>query len=216
MMASLDNSQECADLTDLTPMTVINNDGEETELKVPSSSGAYHHVKQETSENDEGVFADDDTDPLDQQPEHLLYLRLHTLYRSLPKEMFISRILKNVSFSEPDLESHRAMLYELVKECDDFPYGLQAELKRRVHTRNGDSVSTKLAQDIYILVSVLEGGEFTDLKGMIATGRKGNRALSQSQSQSGLGNETLTSNGYAAEIKSLEISLNNMKADMLG
>ena len=216
MMASLDNSQECADLTELTPVTIVNNDGEETELKVPSSSGAYHHVKQETSENDEGVFADDDTDPLDQQPEHLLYIRLQTLYRSLPKEMFISRILKNVSFSEPDLESHRAMLYELVKECDDFPYGLQAELKRRVHTRNGDSVTTKLAQDIYILVSVLEGGEFTDLKGMIASGRKGNRAHSQSQSQSGLGNVTLTSNDYATEIKSLEISLNSMKADMLG
>ena len=108
------------------------------------------------------------------------------------------------------------MLYELVKECDYFPYSLQAELKRHVHTCNCDSVSTKLAQDIYILMSVLEGGEFTDLKGMIATGRKGNRALSQSQSQSGLGNVTLTSNGYAKEIKSLEISLNNMKVDMLG
>ena len=169
MMASLDISQECADLTELTPMTVLNNDGEETELKVPSSSGAYHHVKQETSENDEGVFTDDDIDPLDQQPEQLLYIRLQTLYRSLPKEMFIGRILKNVSL-EPELESHRAMLYELVKECDDFPYGLQAELKRPVHMRNGDSVTTKLAKDIYILVSVLEGGEITDLKGMIATG----------------------------------------------
>ena len=96
--------------------------------------------------------------------------------------MFINRILKTVSFSQPALESHRAMLFQLIKECDDFPYGLQAEPMRRVHTRNGDIVGTKLAQDIYFLMSVLEGSDYSDLKDLIAGGRKGHRTQSQSQS----------------------------------
>ena len=128
--------------------------------------------------------------------------------------MFISRILKAVSSSEPGLESHRAMLFEVIKECDDFPYGLQAELKRRVHTRNGDTVATKLAQDIFCLMSVLEGSDCSDLKDLIVGGRKGHRT--QSQSQSGADNMTLASCDCAAEIKSLENSLSNVKADVLG
>ena len=211
-MASLGDTQESADLTELTPVSFVNRDGEETEAKVPISVC----VKQEIPDNYGDICAGEDDDLLDEQPEHLLYRRFQTIYRSLPKEMFISRIIKNVSSSEPDLESQRAMLFELVKECEDFPYGLQAELKRRVHTRNGDTVAVKLAQDIYILMSVLEGNDFTDLKVMIASGRRARRSLSQSQSQSGLGNVTLTSIDYAAEIKSLEINMNNMKADVLG
>ena len=127
-------------------------------MKVPSSNGT-NHIKQEINDN-----VRDDADPLEQQPEHLLYLRLQIIFRSLPRDMFINRILKTVSSSEPDIESHRAMLFELNKECDDFPYGLQAELKCRVHTRSGDTVATKLAQDIYCLVSVLEGSDYSDLK----------------------------------------------------
>ncbi|MCG7879660.1 MAG: hypothetical protein N0C90_25530 [Candidatus Thiodiazotropha endolucinida] len=154
----------------------------------------------------------DHADQLEQQPEHLLYLRLQIIFRSLPRDMFINRILKTVSSSEPDLESHRAMLFDLIKECEDFPYGLQAELKRRVHTRNGDTVATKLAQDIYCLMSVLEGSDYSELKDLIAGGKKGQRA----QSQSVVGNMTLTSCDCASEVKSLESSLNNMKADVLG
>ena len=105
-------------------------------------------VKQEIPDNYGDICAGEDDDLFDQLPEHLLYCRFQTIYRSLPKEMFISRILKNVSSSEPDLESQSTMLFELVKECEDFLFGLQAELKRRVHSRNGDTVAVKLAQDI--------------------------------------------------------------------
>ena len=72
---------------------------------------------------------------------------------------------------------------------------------------------TKLAQDIYCLMSVLEGRDYSDLKDLIAGGRKGHGT--QSQSQSGAGN-MLASYDCAAEIKSLENSLSNVKADVLG
>ena len=73
---------------------------------------------------------------------------------------------------------------------------------------------TKLAQDIYCLMFVLEGSDYSDLKDLIAGGRKGHRT--RSQSQSGAGNMTLASCDCAAEIKSLENSLSNMKAYVLG
>ena len=129
--------------------------------------------------------------------------------------MFINRVLHSVAFSESDLESHRSMLFDLIKECEDFPYGLQAELKRRVHTRNGDTVATKHAQDIYSLMSVLEGGEYSELKDLLARGSRGQRPQSQSQTPYGAGNVTLTSCDCAVEIKSLVDSLNNVKADVL-
>ena len=65
MMASVGVTQE---FTELTPVTIIlNGYGEETEVKVPSSKGT-NHIKQEINNN-----VRDDADPLEQQPEHLLY-----------------------------------------------------------------------------------------------------------------------------------------------
>ena len=108
------------------------------------------------------------------------------------------------------------MLFELVKECDEFPFGLQAELKRRVKTRNGDTVVSKLAHDIYTLMSVLEGGEFTELKDILARS-KGQRSQSQSQSQtpSRANKMASASCGCSAEVASLLNNLNNVKADVL-
>ena len=126
--------------------------------------------------------------------------------------MFVSRILRNEASCVVTLESHRSELFELIKECDDFPYGLQCELKRRVHTRNGDSVATKLACDIHTLMAVLEGGEFCELKDLISSG-KGQR--SQSQSQSGVCNMTLNPCDCASEIKALTENMNNLKASLL-
>lgn len=89
------------------------------------------------------------------------------------------------------------------------------DYKRRVHTRNGDTVATKHAQDIYSLMSVLEGGEYSELKDLLARGSRGQRPQSQSQTPYGAGNVTLTSCDCAVEIKSLVDSLNNVKADVL-
>ena len=59
------------------------------------------------------------------------------------------------------------------------------DYKRRVHTRNGDTVTTKHAQDIYSLMSVLEGGEYSELKDLLARGSRGQRSQSQSQTPYG-------------------------------
>ena len=67
MMASDGDTQE---FTELTPVTILNGDGEETEVMVLSSKGT-NHIKQEINNN-----VRDNAGPLEQQPEHLLYLRI--------------------------------------------------------------------------------------------------------------------------------------------
>ena len=53
--------------------------------------------------------------------------QLQSFFRRLPKEMFVNRILKNEASCEVSLKSHRLKLVELIKECEDFPYGLHSE-----------------------------------------------------------------------------------------
>ena len=71
--------------------------------------------------------------------------------------MFVNRILKNEASCEVSLESDRLKLFELIKECEDFPYGLQSELKCRVQTRNGDTVAKKLGYNIHTLYGCSRG-----------------------------------------------------------
>ena len=46
---------------------------------------------------------------------------------------------------------------------EDFPYGLQCELKHRLLTRTGESVSPKLANDIQTLLFVVGGAGYSDI-----------------------------------------------------
>ena len=216
MAHSTPNSVDSQILTELTPVKLVGDHGEVTEAKVPYSSGTTHIVKQELDTSSYTVFGEGSGDDLDiyDQPEHKLYMRFQSIFRGLPKEMFINRIIQCASSSEPDLENHRSMLFELVKECDEFPFGLQAELKRRVRTRNGDSVVSKLAHDVYILMSVLEGGEFSELKDIIAKG-KSNRTQSQAQTPLRASYIASTSCGCSTEVAALLSNVNNVKADVL-
>ena len=216
MAHSTSNSVDSQILTELTPVKLVGDHGEVTEAKVPYSSGTTHIVKQELDTSSYTVFGEGSVDDLDiyDQPEHKLYMRFQSIFRGLPKEMFINRIIQCASSSEPDLENHRSMLFELVKECDEFPFGLQAELKRRVRTRNGDSVVSKLAHDVYILMSVLEGGEFSELKDIIAKG-KSNRTQSQAQTPLRASYMASTSCGCSTEVAALLSNINNVKADVL-
>ena len=190
---SCDDNNDDKQLTELTPVSLINVKQECTDVKVPYAV-------------DVAIYDDADNN------ENILYNQLQILYRGLPKEMFVGRILRNEASCVVTLESHRSELFELIKECDDFPYGLQCDLKRRVHTRNGDSVATKLACDIHTLMAVLEGGDFCEPKDLIGSG-KGQR--SQSQSQSGVCNMTLNPCDCASEIKALTENMNNLKASLL-
>ncbi|KAH3694103.1 hypothetical protein DPMN_081542 [Dreissena polymorpha] len=82
--------------------------------------------------------------------------------------MFISRLLREYKYSEPDLEESRMMCFEALKAYDDFPFGVQADLNGRVTTRKGEKLSVKLATDIYKLVSVMEGGDYCDIRELIS------------------------------------------------
>ncbi|KAH3694165.1 hypothetical protein DPMN_081604 [Dreissena polymorpha] len=96
------------------------------------------------------------------------YNRLVSWYRDLPEGMFISRLLREYKYSEPDLEESRMMCFEALKAYDDFPFGVQADLNGRVTTRKGEKLSVKLATDIYKLVSVMEGGDYCEIRELIS------------------------------------------------
>lgn len=61
------------------------------------------------------------------------YRRLVDLYRVLPRDMFVTQIIRDYASSEPDLEKVRTEYFEHLKIVHvTFPYGQDAELKRRV------------------------------------------------------------------------------------
>ena len=211
-------------LTEQTPVILESSDGKQTEVKVACHSVpvTLQHLSSVTNqiyEEDsstlqncnvkiESVQSGEDFDSITDSPE---YRRLQSLYRGLPKEMFVNRILLNKASCEVKLGEMRSHLFEQMKEDDSFPYGLQCMLKRRVATRNGDTVAVKYAYDIHTLISVLEGGEYSDIRELLSSG-KGQR----SQSSSSVANTTMNgSSDNLVEIKSLTDSLNNLKAEFL-
>lgn len=96
------------------------------------------------------------------------YNRLIVWYRDLPEGMFVARILREYSHSESDLDGLRQLCFEALKSNDDFPFDLQAEMKRRMATRRGDTLPVKLANDIHKLVSVMEGEPFNAIKDLLS------------------------------------------------
>ena len=159
--------------------------------------------------SDGGEICDDDD-----SEEFAVYRGLQLLFRGLPKEMFVSRILSDTASCETKLGEMRSVLFEQLKEAEDFPYGLQAMLKRRVYTRSGDSVPIKLAHDIHTctLMSVTEGAEYSEMRELLSSGSGRSQ---RSQSCSSTANKTIISHDFSSEIKVLAESVNSMKADML-
>ena len=123
--------------------------------------------------------------------------------------MFINRILLNEASCEVKLGEMRSSLFEHIKETEDFPYGLQCMLKRRVCTRNSDSVAVKLAHDIHTLMAVLEGAEYSEMRELLSSGS------GRSQRTQSTANDTIVTSDYSVEIKVLTDSVNTLKADML-
>ncbi|MCG8048789.1 MAG: hypothetical protein N0E48_24800 [Candidatus Thiodiazotropha endolucinida] len=157
----------------------------------------------------ENVYGDGEQE--DAYVENAVYRELVLLFRELPKEMFVNRILLNEASCEVKLGEMRSSLFEHLKDLDDFPYGLQCMLKRRVATRSGDPVSVKLAYDIHTLMSVFEGADYSDMRELISSG-SGKSQRSQSQS---LLNETVTHCDSSSELKVLSDSINTLKAEVL-
>ena len=141
--------------------------------------------------------------------DNIVYNGLVALYRGLPKEMFVNRILLNEASCENKLGNVRSSLFEHLKETDDFPYGLQCMLKRRVCTLNSNSATVKLAQYIHTLMSVLEGAEYSDMRELLSSGSGRSQRLQSSP------NDTTVTCDYSMEIKILSDSVNTLKAEVL-
>lgn len=124
-------------------------------------------------------FIEDDAADMfieDLEPDEIQVIQefrdLVKLYWLMPRDMFVTQIIRDYSSSEPDLERIRSDYFEHLKKVStDFPYGSDAELKRRVFTRTGEPVTVKLAQDIHTIISVVEGGDYGALKPLISTCR---------------------------------------------
>ena len=144
--------------------------------------------------------------------ENETYKSLVTTYRGIPREMFVSKVLRDNASCESKLDEMRSSLFEYLKEVDEFPYGLQCMLKRRKGMRNGDSVAIKLTNDIHTLMSVLEGAEFSDMRDMISSG-SGRSQRSQSSPSSV--NESITHSDSSMELKVLSDAVNTLQAELL-
>ena len=171
MMQSLDSPTSPV-YTQLTPAQRVNANGDLTDVKVPydgQSTDNDNVLSNGQNSEVESVFAGEQTEEQTEFQE--LYQKLQDLFKDLPKDMFVNRVLLNEASCEATLEHHRSVLFEEMKEIEDFPFGLQCELKRRVHTRNGDTVSVKLAYDIYSLMTVFEGGEYSEIKDMLRSNK---------------------------------------------
>ena len=64
-------------------------------------------------------------------------------------------------------------------------------------------------------MSVIEGAEYIDMRELLSSGNGGRSQRSQSQSCSGVTNETIISHDFTPELKVLTETVNSMKADML-
>ena len=160
--------------------------GENTEVKVPVSpkanrTGLVPSNYLDTSDDfitpgqrvvsdcdEQNSFNDNDNVAMH---DHLAeYNKLSTLVKELPGELFVNRILLDYSKCDANLERTRAMLFDIVREDDDFPFDRDADLKRRFNTKSGDSVAVKLVNDIHKLMVVIEGSDYSELRDMISTG----------------------------------------------
>ncbi|KAL4223405.1 hypothetical protein ACF0H5_016876 [Mactra antiquata] len=114
-------------------------------------------VRNETtqSSDDENVFQYTEVDDEDVLKE---YRSIVQLYRTVPRDKCVSQIVKQFDSSDSELEKVRDFYFESLKMTyEDFPFGENFCLKRRMFTRSGDPLSWRLAQDIYHIVSVTEG-----------------------------------------------------------
>ena len=124
--------------------------------------------EQNSFNNDNNSNENDDDDVMQ---DHLAeFNKLSTLVKELPGELFVNRILLDYSQCDVNLERTRAMLFDIVREAEDFPYDRDVDLKRRLTTKSGDSVAVKLANDIHKLLVVIEGADYSELRDMISTG----------------------------------------------
>ena len=76
---------------------------------------------------------------LSEQRDPLGVDNLIQIARTLPKELYITEILKLTSSDRDRLESARVELFSSVQNTEGYPYDLRAPLKKRIHTHYHNS-----------------------------------------------------------------------------
>ena len=138
------------------------------------------------------------------------------LYRDLPKDLFISRILSDFNSDEMQLKEVRSKLFTELKSFEEFPFGPGNELKRRKNTKGGENVLMKLCTDIFILTSVIDGAPFDDLKVLLSLGKHTSTndsvCVEQGTPNPGFANNSNKSN---TELSLIQNMLSSVQADII-
>lgn len=151
-----------------------------TEVKVPyvttlSSDSKADCCVQSLSFVPEPELRSDDENPnmfIPVNSDFLEYNKLIEFFRQYPGDLFVTKILQEYNSCESTFDDIRGLLFESLKASEDSPVDINASLKRRMYTRNGDPVHLKLAQDIKLLISVIEGDEYSIIKNMISLSKR--------------------------------------------
>lgn len=157
-------------MVEFEPIVVNHN----TEVKVPVESRTQSFTDKINVNimTETGTLEDQSDSDNENDNQYLIeYNRLSSLYRQLPTDIFVQSVLRDYTSDEEKLDSVRHLFFSALRENADFPYGVQAELKRRVFTRKGEPVCVKLATDIHTLLAVLKGEDYSCLRGMISATR---------------------------------------------
>ena len=99
-------------------------------------------------------------------------------YRQVPKDLFLSQLLSDYHSDEIELKHLRALVFSELKNLEEFPYSLGAELERRKNSKMGETTAKKLCSDIHILTSIFDGAPFEDMKVLLSVS-KNNTDLTQ-------------------------------------
>lgn len=138
------------------------------------------------------------------------------LHRDLPKDMFVNRILSNYHSDEVQLKDLRHLLFSAVKALEEYPFAYGSELKRRKKPRLGESIALKLASDISILTSVLDGAPFEDMKELMSSSKPISDNLLQNDSINISVRETKDNSCRSdAEIELFRGLLSDFQADLI-
>ncbi|MCG8034211.1 MAG: hypothetical protein JAZ03_18840 [Candidatus Thiodiazotropha taylori] len=140
------------------------------------------------------------------------------IYRDLPKELFLSRILNEYHSDENELYNLRNRLFCELKCQDDFPFAPGSELKRRKQTRVGEGVPMKLCSDIYILTAVVDGAPFDDMKDLISSSKLSSQSISvdsPGKDQSRIEVKQNKTNCCDTELALLKNIISSVQADIL-
>lgn len=170
-------SETCTEqLQELTPKY---NPSDNTEVKVPitprynepQSSLTVLEASYMCSPED-SMNIDDDNGLTEQQ-----LLQLTDYFNGLPRLMFKQALVKLYASCDRKLSEVRDDLFKLVSKMSGFPY-VGSILKRRLQSRNGDSLVGKLALDIHTLIGIHQGEDMysQEMKEMLSTSRRSRSA----------------------------------------